>query len=57
MKILITDTKLGLFNMEKNIPLSLQGDLTAALQYLKGADEKEGEGLFVVTGKRGMVLN
>lgn len=43
--------------MEKNIPLSLQGDLTAALQYLKGADEKEGEGLFVVTGKRGMVLN
>lgn len=43
--------------MEKNIPLSLQGDLTAALQYLKGADENEGEGLFIVTGKRGMVLN
>jgi len=33
----------GLFNLEKR---RLQGDLTAALQYLKGDYKKTGEGLF-----------
>jgi len=35
--------ELGLFSMEKR---SLQGDLRAAFQYLKGAYRKDGEGLF-----------
>ncbi|GAB0176257.1 hypothetical protein GRJ2_000090900 [Grus japonensis] len=34
---------LGLFGLEKR---RLLGDLTAAFQYLKGADKKSGEGLF-----------
>lgn len=47
--------QLGLFNLEKERPCD---DLVAASQYLKGADEKNGERLFtrehVVTGQGGM---
>jgi len=38
--------ELGLFSLEKR---TLQGDLTAAFQYLKGAYKKAGEGLFTRT--------
>jgi len=49
--------ELALIHLEKR---SLQGDLLAAFQYLKGAYRKDGEGLFrrwVVTGQRVMASN
>ena len=52
-----TQTILWLFSMEKR---RLQGDLTVAFQYLKGAYKHEGEQLFTRVDSdstRGMVLN
>ena len=42
--------ELRLFSLEKT---SLQGDVIAAFQYLKGAYRKDGEGLFIRECRRG----
>jgi len=45
--------QLGLFNLEKR---RLRGDLIAAVQHLKGAYTKSGEGLFTKARRNGFTL-